>query len=91
MNDLNKTTINRRTFVKTTSSALVLGAVDIPVVSNAKEDVFKSIKIKRVDSNFEREPLNPYRFKGSAITDSWQSVALLESVSVGQLLLPYFG
>jgi hypothetical protein len=44
-------------------------------------NVNKPIKIRRVDSNFEREPLNPYRFKGSAITDSWQSVALLETES----------
>jgi L-alanine-DL-glutamate epimerase-like enolase superfamily enzyme len=39
----------------------------------------KTIRIKHVDSNFEREPLNPYRFKGSAITDSWQAIAMLES------------
>lgn len=41
----------------------------------------KSIRIKNVSSNFEREPLHPYRFKGSAITDSWQTVAMLESDS----------
>ncbi|MHA4739987.1 mandelate racemase/muconate lactonizing enzyme family protein [Dyadobacter sp. MSC1_007] len=41
----------------------------------------KKITIKNVSSNFEREPLNPYRFKGSAITDSWQAVAMLESES----------
>ncbi len=81
MNDLKKITINRRTFVKSTGSAIVLGVAGIPIVSNAKENVSKSIKIKRVDSNFEREALNPYRFKGSAISDSWQSVALLETES----------
>ena len=81
MNDLKKKPINRRTFVKSAGTAIVLGATGIPIVSNAKEDVSKSIKIKRVDSNFEREALNPYRFKGSAITDSWQSVALLETES----------
>lgn len=41
----------------------------------------KKITIKNVSSNFEREPLNPYRFKGSAITDSWQAIAMLESES----------
>lgn len=39
----------------------------------------KTIKITGVNSNFQREPLNPYRFKGSAITDSWQAISLLES------------
>lgn len=41
----------------------------------------KKITIKQVSSNFEREPLNPYRFKGSAITDSWQAIAMMESDS----------
>lgn len=41
----------------------------------------KKITIKQVSSNFEREPLNPYRFKGSAITDSWQAIAMMESES----------
>lgn len=41
----------------------------------------KSIRIKNVDSNFEREPLTPYRFKGSAITEGWQVAAYLESES----------
>ncbi|MEZ4905789.1 MAG: enolase C-terminal domain-like protein [Spirosomataceae bacterium] len=41
----------------------------------------KLIRIKNVDANFEREPLNPYRFKGGFITDSWQAVAMLESES----------
>lgn len=38
------------------------------------------IKIAKVDSNFEREPLiKPYRFKGSGISEVWQSIAYLES------------
>ena len=36
------------------------------------------IRIKNVDSNFEREPLFPYRFKGSFITELWQTAAWLE-------------
>ncbi|WP_229209122.1 mandelate racemase/muconate lactonizing enzyme family protein [Dyadobacter sediminis] len=43
------------------------------------EKSMKTIRIRNVSSNFEREPLHPYRFKGSAITDSWQAVAMLES------------
>jgi hypothetical protein len=34
-----------------------------------------------VDSNFEREPLIPYHFKGSFVTELWQAVARLESES----------
>ena len=38
------------------------------------------IKVAKVDSNFEREPLiTPYRFKGSGVSEIWQSVALVES------------
>ncbi len=39
----------------------------------------KRIIISEVSANFEREPLYPYRFKGSAITDSWQSAVRLAS------------
>ena len=42
----------------------------------------KSIKIKRVDSNFEREPLvRPFGFKGIYQKEFWVSAALLESES----------
>ncbi|SOE19606.1 Enolase C-terminal domain-like [Spirosomataceae bacterium TFI 002] len=71
--------INRRKFVKMTGASLAIGATGIPNFSTVKENAIKSIKINNVSSNFEREPLNPYRFKGSSITDSWQTVALLES------------
>jgi len=38
------------------------------------------IKIAKVDSNFEREPLiKPYRFKGSGVSEIWQSIAYVES------------
>ncbi|WP_229203384.1 mandelate racemase/muconate lactonizing enzyme family protein [Dyadobacter jejuensis] len=39
----------------------------------------KTIRISEVNANFEREPLHPYRFKGSAITDSWQAATLMKS------------
>ncbi|MCU0338624.1 MAG: mandelate racemase/muconate lactonizing enzyme family protein [Spirosomaceae bacterium] len=68
--------MNRRTFVKTTSALVAATAIE-----TSAKPAAKAIKIKRVDANFEREPLNPYRFKGSAITDSWQTATLLESES----------
>jgi len=71
--------MNRREFVQHSSSALALGLSDFPKSENTNR--MTPIRIKNVDANFEREPLNPYRFKGSAITDSWQAVAMLESES----------
>src|SRR5690606_26333191 len=41
----------------------------------------KKIAIANVDSNFEREPLTPYRFKGSVVTEGWQVAAWLQSES----------
>lgn len=41
-----------------------------------------SITIKRVDSDFEREPLiRPFGFKGGYMSEIWQTAALLESES----------
>ena len=76
--------INRRTFVNRTGSLMALGMVGL---SSSLDTFGKStkpsatIRIKNVDSNFEREPLIPYRFKGSAITEGWQTAAYLESDS----------
>jgi hypothetical protein len=40
----------------------------------------KPIRIRRVDANFEREPLvRPFGFKGGYMTEIWQTAALLES------------
>ena len=79
-----KGTINRRTFIHSAGAltAVSLGE-SISGLSGQPRDrqASSSIRIKRVDSNFEREPLNPYRFKGSAITESWQVASLLESES----------
>jgi len=36
------------------------------------------IPVKNVDANFEREPLFPFHFKGSVITEIWQVAAYLE-------------
>lgn len=65
---------NRRTFVKNTGALLALGLGDFPTFGPQSP---VPIRIRSVASNFEREALNPYRFKGSAITESWQTVARL--------------
>lgn len=74
--------MSRRKFVSTsTKMAIGLSAMG-SVPSNrlfAKEGTSK-IKIVKVDSNFEREPLiKPYRFKGSGISETWQTVCYLQT------------
>jgi Enolase C-terminal domain-like len=77
--------INRREFVNYTGMLMGLGMLGSTF--NAKQFVNNmkhpsKIRIKNVDSNFEREPLSsPYRFKGSAITECWQIAAYLEGES----------
>ncbi len=63
--------------MKYTGAAAALGMA----TSAFAEKKEATIRIRNVDANFEREPLNSYRFKGGAITDSWQAVAMLESES----------
>ena len=86
MNDLqNKNKkISRREFVNRTGTLVALGAIglrpnSLDFAGNMKQS--SPIRIKEVDSNFEREPLFPYRFKGSAITESWQTAAWLKGES----------
>ena len=76
--------ITRRDFVNRTGTLMVLGAIGLQSNSlhfagNMKHS--SNIRVKDVDSNFEREPLFPYRFKGSAITESWQTAASLKGES----------
>jgi len=66
--------LSRRAFVKHAGAAMALGlshgrapAATVPA----------AVRVRSVASNFEREALHPYRFKGSAITESWQTVARL--------------
>jgi len=67
--------INRRQFI----AAAMLAP---PVLSLGGVPTVKSIRIKFVDSNFEREPLvRPFGFKGGYLTEAWQTAALLESDS----------
>ena len=78
------TPINRREFVQSVGTLMAVGATGfVPDRSNlpAPRQARATIRVTNVDSNFEREPLNPYRFKGSAITESWQTIAMLQSES----------
>ncbi len=81
--------LNRRNFVKLSGAiggAGLLGVAQgcttpnqesMPVTAPLKG----AITIQDTSSYFERESLFPYRFKGSAVTEVWQSVAMLESAS----------
>ena len=63
--------MKRREFVNKTAAATALGAMGLPLNINAlgkEKKMQKTIKIKDTNSNFERESLFPYRFKGSAVT-----------------------
>ncbi len=75
--------MKRRQFIESATGAAIitLGLPDLNPNPISKSKMEKKIKIKAVSANFEREPLNPYRFKGSAITDSWQVAAMLQSES----------
>ena len=77
---------SRRAFLGRSTVALAAGGLGIsPSFGFGKSEKtsrkMKNIKITHTDSNFEREPLYPYRFKGSAITQAWQAVALMQSDS----------
>jgi L-alanine-DL-glutamate epimerase-like enolase superfamily enzyme len=74
--------INRREFVTIAGSFMALGASGFS--SDRGENHVKplsKIKIRNVDSNFEREPLYPFRFKGSFVSELWQTVSYIESES----------
>ena len=72
---------SRREFIKQTGafSALALAGMATHSCINAKP-MLNKIRITRVDSNFEREPLKrPFGFKGSAMTRVWQIMNYLEN------------
>jgi hypothetical protein len=81
--------LNRRDFVKFSGILGIGGLSGLGFSCQQKPSsqegitagISGSIKIKNVSSDFEREPLTPYRFKGSAITEAWQAIAMLESES----------
>jgi len=74
--------ITRRNFLKYSNllaGATLAGMAPQAYASGRPPGGGKQIRIRNTGINFEREPLFPYRFKGSAITDSWQVIAMLES------------
>jgi L-alanine-DL-glutamate epimerase-like enolase superfamily enzyme len=76
--------INRREFVHYSGAGIAFGLAGFQndraqLNGNMKEN--KKISIRNVNSNFEREPLTPYRFKGSVITEGWQTAAWIQSDS----------
>jgi L-alanine-DL-glutamate epimerase-like enolase superfamily enzyme len=76
---------DRRTFIKQSALAaggiLISGPLDL-IVSGSDGLIPKNIKISKVSSNFEREPLiRPFGFKGGYMTEIWQSAAYMESSS----------
>ena len=74
--------IDRRQFVRRSSGAIMAFGMErvIPQVEFGKSNPSK-IRIRKVDSNFEREPLTPYRFKGGSVSDTWLTYAFLQSDS----------
>ena len=79
-------TINRRDFVRYTGAGMAALALTGLAVTNTQcmttQTPPKEIRISRVDSNFEREPLRrPYGFKGGSLDNIWQTLAYLESES----------
>ncbi len=73
--------INRRSFIQNSIAATF--PFIIPGLSfDNKPMLSKKIAIQKVDANFEREPLiRPFGFKGSAMTNVWQTIAYLQSES----------
>lgn len=79
---MNKNTLTRRTFLTQASAGMAMTLTGLPIPNAAMKGASKNIKITKVDSNFEREPLlRPFGFKGSAMREVWQSITYVESDS----------
>lgn len=71
--------LSRRDFIKSSAALGALAATGLGGLQ-ACQAAMKPIKIQSVNANFEREPLiQPFGFKGSAMTEVWQTLAYLES------------
>ena len=75
-------TLSRRQFIRQ-SGAAIAGGLACTSLNNFSGTMTSPtpIRISDVNSNFEREPLTPYHFKGSAITEAWQAVSWLQPES----------
>ena len=75
----------RRAFLKTGMLAAGAAYAMNPAALfafQARTGAAKTIKVARVSSNFEREPLvRPFGFKGGYMTEIWQTAAMVESDS----------
>ena len=76
---------SRRSFIKNSvmvaGSTMMINPINL-LASSSKKGSYKGIRIKNVNSNFEREPLiRPFGFKGGYMTEIWQTVNYLESSS----------
>lgn len=78
-----KEELGRREFISYAGSFVSIGMGGLAVHPDQFANIMKPsrIKIRKVNSNFEREPLFPYHFKGSVISEAWQTAAFLESES----------
>ena len=74
--------IPRRHFLRQSVTACAAVASGLSAFAESGIKPEKAIRIKQVNSNFEREPLiRPFGFKGNAMTNVWQTIAYLESDS----------
>lgn len=74
--------MSRRKFVakSATMAAGLSAASSIAQANFLSSAKVSKVTISAVDSNFEREPLiKPYRFKGSGVSEIWQTVSYLKS------------
>lgn len=71
---------NRRDFIRTAIAAT--GGLMLPGPVLSRDPVTRNIRISKVSSNFEREPLiRPFGFKGGYMKEIWQTAAYMESES----------
>src|SRR5690606_1563887 len=74
--------MNRRKFVKSAGFLATLGNIDLIKTTSIMDIDLKTIKVRQVNSNFERERLiRPFGFKGGYLTELWQTISRLESAS----------
>ncbi|MCE5348026.1 MAG: mandelate racemase/muconate lactonizing enzyme family protein [Bacteroidales bacterium] len=75
---------NRREFISTVAAAgaaVIASPLDY-LASGSKPVTLKTIRISKVSTNFEREPLiRPFGFKGGYMREIWQSASYIESDS----------